>query len=196
MSKIITISLDDEYIRKIDLIANNEYSDRSKLVRKWIDENIKGERTRTMISEEPIVEMNGIKQVLYSNLDLLFEKIENNIKIAEIKKKSEENAKVTAVTNLVNKIIDNNANLSVDNELLPLIPLDQLITLAEQGESPNKIMKVLGVDWVSQESVGDCKNPDEPNCNGDLWRFTFKDGSVMDICRDCNYTKIIRKGRD
>ena len=49
------------------------------------------------------------------------------------------------------------------------------------------------VDWVSQESVGDCKNPDEPDCNGGIWRFTYKDGSVVDICRDCDYTKVIKK---
>ena len=60
----------------------------------------------------------------------------------------------------------------------------------------NKTMKALEVDWVSQESVGDCKNPDEPDCNGGLWRFTFKDGSVVDICRDCDYTKVIKERRD
>ena len=46
-------------------------------------------------------------------------------------------------------------------------------------------MVVLYTDWVSQSSVGDCNNPDEPECNGAVWRFTFTDGSVEDICRDC-----------
>lgn len=39
MSKIISISLDEEYIKKFELIAKKTYSDRSKLVRKWIDQN-------------------------------------------------------------------------------------------------------------------------------------------------------------
>ena len=43
MSKRTTISLDDEYNRRFKLIAKNEYSDQSKLVRKWIDEKFKEE---------------------------------------------------------------------------------------------------------------------------------------------------------
>lgn len=41
MSKIIAISLNDEYNKKFALIAKAEYSDKSKLVRKWIDQNYK-----------------------------------------------------------------------------------------------------------------------------------------------------------
>lgn len=37
MSKVIPISLDEDYIKRFDLIAQKEYTDRSKLVRKWID---------------------------------------------------------------------------------------------------------------------------------------------------------------
>jgi len=33
----ILITLDEEYKRKIDLIAEKEYTDRSKLIRRWID---------------------------------------------------------------------------------------------------------------------------------------------------------------
>lgn len=43
MSKIVTISLDEDYNRKLELIAKAEYSDKSKLVRKWIDQNFKEE---------------------------------------------------------------------------------------------------------------------------------------------------------
>lgn len=41
--KRISISLDNEYIRKYDKIAKKQYSDRSKLLRKWIDQNFKEE---------------------------------------------------------------------------------------------------------------------------------------------------------
>ena len=41
MSKLVTISLNEEYNRRFGLIAKNEYSDKSKLVRKWIDENFR-----------------------------------------------------------------------------------------------------------------------------------------------------------
>lgn len=41
MSKLVTISLDEDYNRRFGLIAKNEYSDKSKLVRKWIDENFR-----------------------------------------------------------------------------------------------------------------------------------------------------------
>ena len=43
MSKLVTISLDEDYNRRFSLIAKNEYSDKSKLVRKWIDEKFKEE---------------------------------------------------------------------------------------------------------------------------------------------------------
>lgn len=42
-SKTLTISINEEYVKKLDIIAENEYSDRSKLIRKWIDENLKKE---------------------------------------------------------------------------------------------------------------------------------------------------------
>ena len=41
MSKIITVSLDEDYLKKFDEIVEKEYSDRSKLIRKWIDEYFK-----------------------------------------------------------------------------------------------------------------------------------------------------------
>ena len=43
MSKNITISMKEGYVKKLDLIAKNEWSDRSKLIRKWIEENFKEE---------------------------------------------------------------------------------------------------------------------------------------------------------
>lgn len=43
ISKTLTISINNNYVKKLDLIAENEYSDRSKLIRKWIDENFKDE---------------------------------------------------------------------------------------------------------------------------------------------------------
>ena len=41
--KKVTISLENKYIRKIEIIAKMEYTDRSKLIRKWIDANFKEE---------------------------------------------------------------------------------------------------------------------------------------------------------
>ena len=38
MSKIITISIDDEYLEKLDIIVKIHFTDRSKLIRKWIDD--------------------------------------------------------------------------------------------------------------------------------------------------------------
>jgi len=35
----ICLTLNDEYLKRLDIIAKREYSDRSKLLRKWIDEN-------------------------------------------------------------------------------------------------------------------------------------------------------------
>lgn len=52
---------------------------------------------------------------------------------------------------------------------------------------------ILEVDWVSQESVGDCNNPEEPDCNGGIWRYTYTNGSVVDICRECDYSKLIKE---
>lgn len=43
MSKKVTLSLDEENNRRFKLIAENEYSDKSKLLRKWINENFKQE---------------------------------------------------------------------------------------------------------------------------------------------------------
>ena len=54
-------------------------------------------------------------------------------------------------------------------------------------------MVILYTDWVSQESVGDCNNPNEPECNGAVWRFTYTDGSVEDICRDCGHSVQIKE---
>jgi hypothetical protein len=39
--------MNEEYKRRFDLIAINEYSDKSKLVRKWIDNNFKEEYNNT-----------------------------------------------------------------------------------------------------------------------------------------------------
>ena len=54
-------------------------------------------------------------------------------------------------------------------------------------------MVALYTDWVSQESVGDCNNPNELECNGAVWRFTYTDGSVEDICRECGHSVQIKK---
>jgi len=43
MSNRITISLNDEYKHRLNLIAKNEFTDNSKIIRKWIDENFKPE---------------------------------------------------------------------------------------------------------------------------------------------------------
>ena len=43
MSKVISISLDEEYNKRFEKIAKAEYSDKSKLLRKWIDQNYKEE---------------------------------------------------------------------------------------------------------------------------------------------------------
>lgn len=42
-SKVIGVLLSDKYIEKFKIIVKREYSDQSKLVRKWIDENFKEE---------------------------------------------------------------------------------------------------------------------------------------------------------
>lgn len=39
----ISISLDEKYNQKFELIAKKEYTDKSKLLRKWIDQNYKEE---------------------------------------------------------------------------------------------------------------------------------------------------------
>ena len=41
--KIYNVSLEPEYNEKWDLIAKKTYSDKSKILRKWIDENWKEE---------------------------------------------------------------------------------------------------------------------------------------------------------
>lgn len=38
MSKKITLSIDEEHNKRFKLIAKKEYTDKSKLLRKWIDE--------------------------------------------------------------------------------------------------------------------------------------------------------------
>lgn len=43
MSKTLTISINEEYLKKFNIIVEKEFSDRSKLIRKWIDENFKPE---------------------------------------------------------------------------------------------------------------------------------------------------------
>ena len=39
MATTINIFLDEEYVRKLDKIAEKIYRKRSELIRKWIDEN-------------------------------------------------------------------------------------------------------------------------------------------------------------
>lgn len=39
MSKIITISIDEDSLEKLDTLTKLKYSDRSKLFRKWIHEH-------------------------------------------------------------------------------------------------------------------------------------------------------------
>jgi len=39
--KIVNFLLTDEYIEKMNEIAKEEYTDRTKLLRKWIDRNYK-----------------------------------------------------------------------------------------------------------------------------------------------------------
>lgn len=43
MSKVISISLDESYDSRFGKIAKAEYTDKSKLLRKWIDQNYKEE---------------------------------------------------------------------------------------------------------------------------------------------------------
>lgn len=43
MAVIINVSLDEDSLDKFNLIAKNEFSDRSKLLRKWIYQNYKEE---------------------------------------------------------------------------------------------------------------------------------------------------------
>lgn len=44
MDKIrISIDLDEDLFKKYELIAKREYSDKSKLLRKWISQNYKDE---------------------------------------------------------------------------------------------------------------------------------------------------------
>jgi predicted transcriptional regulator len=42
-SKVVGVLLSDEHREKLEIIAEKEYSDKSKLIRKWIDENFKDE---------------------------------------------------------------------------------------------------------------------------------------------------------
>ena len=43
MSKIVNFWLEEEYLTKMNQIAKSEYTDRTKLLRKWIDQNYKEE---------------------------------------------------------------------------------------------------------------------------------------------------------
>ena len=43
MSKILNFVLEVEYIERMDKIAKKQYTDRTKLLRKWIDTNYKEE---------------------------------------------------------------------------------------------------------------------------------------------------------
>lgn len=40
-SKVVNFSLNETYLEKMNKIAKKEYTDRSKLLRKWIDQNYK-----------------------------------------------------------------------------------------------------------------------------------------------------------
>ncbi len=42
-SKVVGVLLSEEHLEKFEIIVEKEYSDKSKLVRKWIDENFKEE---------------------------------------------------------------------------------------------------------------------------------------------------------
>ena len=48
MSKVVGFYLDDEYNKKLEQIAKAEYSDKSKLLRKWIDQNFKEEYEKVL----------------------------------------------------------------------------------------------------------------------------------------------------
>jgi len=41
MSKVVGFYLNEEYIKKLAVIIKKEYTDQSKLLRKWIDEHYK-----------------------------------------------------------------------------------------------------------------------------------------------------------
>lgn len=43
IGKLVNILLSEKHYQKFELIAKNEYSDKSKLLRKWIDQNFKEE---------------------------------------------------------------------------------------------------------------------------------------------------------
>lgn len=40
MSKIITISIDEDSLNKLDALVKKEYTDRSKIIRKWLNEHL------------------------------------------------------------------------------------------------------------------------------------------------------------
>ena len=42
-SKVVNFSLNEAYLEKFNRIAKAEFTDRSKLLRKWIDQNYKKE---------------------------------------------------------------------------------------------------------------------------------------------------------
>ena len=43
MRKVINFVIEQEYVERMDKIAKKQYTDRTKLLRKWIDENFKEE---------------------------------------------------------------------------------------------------------------------------------------------------------
>jgi len=90
--------------------------------------------------------------------------------------KTGENAKVTAVTNLVNKIIDGDINIHVDNELISII-LGHLITKAEQGNPPDKLTQT----YVMGKSLDTTKADPEID----------EDDPLLDVVQFINYTDLL-----
>ena len=71
MSINVTLSLDREYLRKMDEIVKRLYTDRSKLLRKWIDQNYKEDyKSGNKDSEEDPKPIELGKTVLNNTIDL------------------------------------------------------------------------------------------------------------------------------
>ncbi len=51
MSKVVHIALNESDYMKFEQIAKAEYSDKSKLLRKWIDQNFKEEYEKVLNNE-------------------------------------------------------------------------------------------------------------------------------------------------
>ena len=90
--------------------------------------------------------------------------------------KKGENAKVTSVTNLVNKIIDGNADIHLNNELLSII-LGNLITLAEQGQPPDKVTQT----YLMEKSLDTTKA--DP--------YIDEDDPLLEIVQFITYTDLL-----